>query len=41
MTTPEAASLLPLKGATPATRQSRCRGVCLERHTVSETVYAA
>ena len=27
MTTPEAASPLPLKGATPAARQSRFRGV--------------
>jgi hypothetical protein len=30
MTTPVAASPLPLKGATPAARQSRFRGVCLE-----------
>jgi Domain of unknown function (DUF4266) len=29
MTTPEAASPLPLKGATPAARQSRIRGVRL------------
>jgi hypothetical protein len=28
-TTPVAASPLPLKGATPAARQSRFRGVCL------------
>jgi hypothetical protein len=30
MTTPVAASPLPLKGAPPAARQSRIRGVCLE-----------
>ncbi len=30
MTTPEAASPLPLKGATLADRQSRIRGVCLD-----------
>ncbi len=32
MTTPEAASPLPLEGATPAARQSRFRGVRSKRH---------
>ena len=32
LTTPEAASPLPLKGATPAARQSRFRGVCVRMH---------
>ena len=32
VTTPEAASPLPLKGATLAARQSRIRGVRLEMH---------
>ena len=27
--TPEAPAALPLKGATPADRQSRIRGICL------------